>query len=114
MSMGDQEMTPEEAIQALYDYAAALMIRGVPAPDIEKDLVDKGLSADSARTIVDNLLAARKNALKQAGQKNMLYGALWCIGGTLVTIISYTAADSSGGGKYVIAWGAIVFGAFQF
>jgi hypothetical protein len=41
-----------------------------------------------------------------------LHGALWCIGGILLTVGSYSAA--SGGGTYVIAWGAILFGALQF
>lgn len=42
----------------------------------------------------------------------MLQGALWCIGGTVVTVASYSAASS--GGRYVVAWGAIVFGATPF
>ncbi len=47
-----------------------------------------------------------------AAQRNMLYGALWFIGGTAVTVLSYQGA--SHGGRYVIAWGAIVFGLVQF
>ena len=46
------------------------------------------------------------------GKKNMLYGALWCIGGIVVTAATYDAAEP--GGAYVVAWGAIVFGAIQF
>ena len=46
------------------------------------------------------------------GGKNMLYGALWCIGGTMVTLATYSAAQ--GGGRYLVAWGAILFGAIQF
>lgn len=42
----------------------------------------------------------------------MLYGTLWAIGGTVVTAVTYSAA--SGGGVYVIAWGAIVFGIIDF
>jgi hypothetical protein len=53
-----------------------------------------------------------KRAYREVGKKNMVYGALWCIGGTLVTVCSYQAA--SAGGHYIIAWGAVVFGAFQF
>jgi len=45
----------------------------------------------------------------------MVHGALWCGGGLLVTAITYGAAvGSPGGGHYIIAWGAIVFGAVQF
>jgi hypothetical protein len=38
-------------------------------------------------------------------------GALWFAGGGLVTALSY--ASTGVGGKYFIAWGAVIFGAFQ-
>jgi hypothetical protein len=47
-----------------------------------------------------------------SARKNMLYGALWCIGGIIVTVTTYSAA--SGGGTYIVAWGAILFGGLQF
>jgi hypothetical protein len=49
---------------------------------------------------------------KETAKKNMLYGALWFIGGTVVTVGTLMAA--SGGGSYVVAWGAIIFGGIQF
>ena len=42
---------------------------------------------------------------------NTLTGALFFFGGLIVTFWSY--ADASGGGSYVFAWGAILFGGFQ-
>jgi hypothetical protein len=42
----------------------------------------------------------------------MIFGALWCIGGIVITAVTFGAA--SGGGTYVVAWGAIIFGAIQF
>jgi len=42
----------------------------------------------------------------------MVSGALWAIGGTLVTAVTYNAAKD--GGVYIIAWGAILFGALDF
>jgi hypothetical protein len=51
--------------------------------------------------------------IKRAGRKNMLYGALWCLGGIVITALSYQAAAKAGG-RYVLAWGAIVFGGIQF
>jgi hypothetical protein len=50
---------------------------------------------------------------REVAQRNMVSGALWCIGGILVTCISYSAVSSSGG-TYLITWGAIIFGAIQF
>jgi hypothetical protein len=49
---------------------------------------------------------------KALGRKNMISGALWCIGGIIVTVATLNAA--SNGGTYIIAWGAILFGAVQF
>lgn len=51
-------------------------------------------------------------ATKATGKKNMVVGSLWFIGGSLVTILTFSVA--SGGGSYIVAWGAILFGAFQF
>jgi hypothetical protein len=50
--------------------------------------------------------------VNEQAKKNMLYGALWCIGGIVVTAATYSSAE--GGGRYVVAWGAIIFGAIQF
>jgi len=58
---------------------------------------------------------AENGTTRSQGVRNMVIGGLWCVGGILVTAITYGAASSgSGGGSYVIAWGAIVFGAIQF
>lgn len=40
--------------------------------------------------------------------KKIIFGALWAGGGTIATVASYSSA--SGGNKYFIFWGAIVFG----
>lgn len=43
--------------------------------------------------------------------RNMIVGGVWCIGGIAVTVITY--ANAYGGGKYVVAWGAIIFGGYE-
>lgn len=40
--------------------------------------------------------------------KKIIFGALWAGGGTIATVASYGSV--SGGGKYFIFWGAIIFG----
>ena len=42
-------------------------------------------------------------------KKHMLYGFLWAAGGTAVTVISIS--NGRGG---IIAWGAIIFGIYDF
>jgi hypothetical protein len=90
------------------------MRNGAAPAEIEKSLTEQGLDANAAAVVVGNLMKAKDEALKRAARKNMLYGALWCIGGIVITALSYQAAVNGGGGKYVLAWGAILFGGIQF
>jgi hypothetical protein len=53
-----------------------------------------------------------KRAYRKVGVKNMLFGALWFVVGIVVTAVTYQSA--SHGGHYIIAWGAVLFGAIQF
>jgi hypothetical protein len=110
--MTQQNLSDEQAVQAVYGYAANLMKDGASELQIESKLMEKGLDQQSASIVVRNLARLRSNAVKDAGKKNMLFGALWCIGGLVVTAVTYSAA--SGGGTYIVAWGAIIFGAIQF
>ncbi|OWK37744.1 hypothetical protein FRUB_06864 [Fimbriiglobus ruber] len=41
-------------------------------------------------------------------------GGLWLCGGLAVTAISYSVAEEQGGGRFILAWGAILFGGAQF
>ncbi|MFW6169074.1 MAG: hypothetical protein ACODAD_01200 [Planctomycetota bacterium] len=110
------ETTPseEEIVQAIYAFAAEQMKNGASSMKTEEMLVEKGLDKEAAVAVVANLRRMRSEALRSAGRNNMMYGALWCIVGTVVTVVTYSAAASGGGGTYVVAWGAIVFGAIQF
>ncbi len=111
--MEEQVTTDQQAVQQLYDYAADYMVNQGKSPEETKaQLVQKGLDEASAAMIVDKLEEAVIAAKRERANKDMLYGALWCIGGTAVTLGTMSAA--SGGGHYVITWGAIVFGAIQF
>lgn len=44
-------------------------------------------------------------------QRDLLIGAAWLVGGLFVTLLSYQAA--SGGGRYLVTTGAIVYGAVR-
>jgi len=50
-----------------------------------------------------------------SAEKQMISGALWCVGGLFVTIYTFVSAvNSPVGGVYIVTWGAIVFGARQY
>jgi hypothetical protein len=118
---------------AAYAYAAKLLEDGSPPAEVRRRLLELGLDEKTASTFLTDLIRAREGAetsaideiradvpvnaleaqaLREAGNKNMFFGALWFLGGLIVTVLTFTAAQ--GGGRYVIAWGAVVFGAIQF
>ena len=111
--MAESELTPDQLVEAVYHFAAVQLQQGVAPAVVEAKLVEQGLEEATAATVVNNLREARAKAVKEAAHKNMLYGALWCIGGIVVTAVTYSAA-AGGGGSYVVAWGAILFGGIQF
>ena len=102
----------KEAAQQLYNYAAELRKQGKSKAEVEKTLIDGGMDEASARILTNNLDNQYLAAKRAKGKKNMIYGTLWCVGGAIITVVSFSS--SSGGGRYFITWGAIVFGAIQF
>lgn len=93
------------AVNQVYDYAANLIIHGKKSDEeVIEALIQQGVDKESALVVVENLHKQITLAKKERAKKDMLYGALWCVGGIIATI-----ADIG-----FIFWGAIVFGAVQF
>jgi hypothetical protein len=99
-----QTGTDQQAVQELYNLAANLIVtekkNTVQAKSV---LVERGLSEDAAYTIVRNVEDEIKKAKKDQAKKDILYGALWCVGGTIATVANVG----------FIFWGAILFGGIQ-
>jgi hypothetical protein len=96
--------TQQQAVNQIYDYAANLMVNGNKnSHEVINALMEEGLSRDSAAIVVENLQKQISSAKKERATKDIVYGALWCVGGIVAT-----AADIG-----FIFWGAIVFGGIQ-
>lgn len=80
-------------------------------------LVNEGFNEEVATNIVNNslnIVTYKKeddSDTKSQALKDILFGALWFVGGSVVTIFTYS--NAYGGGRYVVAYGAIIFGAIQ-
>ena len=74
-------------------------------------LTNAGMPERQAADIVHGLTTRIAEEKRKQANKDILRGALWCGGGLIVTMVTYSMA--SGGGSYVVAWGAIIFGAIQ-
>ena len=104
----------EQVVENVHGFAADRILEGVAPSEIQATLTQRGLDAETAAAIVGNLKRAKAKADSEAAQRNMLHGALWCIGGIVVTLVTYQMASGPGGGRYAIAWGAVIFGGIQF
>ena len=107
-----EQIEQQQLVRKIYEYAADLKRQGKSSKQIEEALKTQGLDNEISATVVRNIESQYAEVNKEKGRKNMIYGALWCGGGILVTAITYSSA--SGGGTYIITWGAIIFGAVQF
>ena len=103
--MENKESDNQQAVDQIYDYAANLLIKENKSPsEVKKALMEEGIDEESSSIIVENLENQINKAKKDGANKDMLYGALWCVGGIIMTV-----ADVG-----FIFWGAIVFGGYQF
>ena len=108
-----EKIDQQEIVNQIYGFTADMLYNQKKSIEETKAaLIENGLRAEEADVVIANLQNQYKQEKREAGNKNMLYGALWCVGGLLVTILTYSAA--SDGGTYVVAWGAVIFGAIQF
>ncbi|KXX72710.1 hypothetical protein [Flammeovirga sp. SJP92] len=78
----------QDAVNQVYEYTANLMVtEKKSAAEAKAILMAKGLKEEVTTIIVDNIQQQINEAKAKQGNKDMLYGALWCIGGLVLTLI---------------------------
>ena len=115
--VADQRMTQKVARE--------LMSGTMPERIIEQ-LVQKGWEHGQAQEFVFSIrhmipvgdpqaAGGRGIDINSRHLKNMIFGLVWCVGGSVVTLYTYQQAMANPmGGKYILAWGAVIIGFFQF
>lgn len=99
--------------QRLIETAAQMIAANRPIPEIEYQLMGMGATQQQAYEIITHLRNMQDDGKKAAGRKNILIGAGLLVLGLIITIGTYSAASSSGGGTYVISFGPIIFGVIR-
>jgi hypothetical protein len=120
---------------AAHGYGSLLLQGGMSSADARKKLMGFGLNKEAATVLIAELLnptvppvsesntadgdaptlaELEKRMMREAGMKNMAIGGMIAILGGAFTIASYWLALQGGVGAYVVAWGAILFGALMF
>ena len=102
----------QRLVQAVYAEIAQMIKNGQSAFRFQQSLVERGLQLEDARAIVNQLQEAENKVHRDEATKQMAIGAVICIIGIAVTWGTFSAA--TGGGAYVVAWGAIIFGGWRF
>lgn len=73
--MSDQDRSAmENAALALYYHAAQMIKDGKSNEDILEDLISKGVSRETAATMLEKLNQSRANVAKQSGYRNAAIG----------------------------------------
>lgn len=101
-------MVESMAVESLAGRIVSELDSGRGRADVIAALAGEGLAEESASVLVHEI----GDTLASKWGRHMVTGALWCGGGTLVTVLTYQAAAN--GGTYMVAWGAIVFGLVDF
>ena len=104
--------------QEMYNYAANLMIvQKLAHPAVKNSLIHHGVTPAEADTVIQNLQAeieknkpAEASAKRAEGRKTMLLGLVLMAIGAAITGVTY----SYGEGTYVVTYGLIAVGAWQF
>jgi fructosamine-3-kinase len=94
----------QDTFDQMYQYACNLFMAGKNVFEVKAALMSRGLDAGNAEYIANMLEQQVIDAKKEKAKKDMLYGALWCGGGLVLTLAHIG----------FIFWGAILFGAIQF
>lgn len=95
----------QEIASQFYNYAADLMVnQEKSAYETKNALMEQGLSQENANFVVENIETQIEEAKNDKARKDMIYGALWFAGGTILTLANIG----------FIFWGAILFGGIQF
>ena len=99
----------KQEITGYFDYAVMELANKKSYKLVEKALASRGASLEIAKAVVKDADEAVRKARRAGYKKRMTRGFLWTVVGIILTCGTYAFADSLGG-KYVLFYGAIVFG----
>ncbi len=106
-----KEMGIAQFYSSIWSYVLDEKYAGNSNETIREAIIEKGVDEDNAREIILTM-ESKASALMKAHENDMLAGGLVFFTGAALTAATWASAIH--GGTYIIAWGAIVFGAIRF
>lgn len=102
-----------------YAYHKAYLKAGLQLAKCDKSreeviqiLMNDGIAEKGASLIVERMFEEVKKQRKKDAIKSIVVGSIILIIGLLITCITYNNAANNGGGRFILAWGALGGGAF--
>ena len=107
-----KDSNDEDFLKAIWKYILEEKENGTSDQIILNGLQERGLEEPHALSMMAGLKEKLQEVIKAFDTKMMSHAAIFIIG-ILVTLLTYSNALANGG-YYVVAWGAILFGAVRF
>jgi hypothetical protein len=105
-------MEPEKditrKIQVLHAKANALLKQDYADEQIVAELCQSGISADYARTILENVYS--DISLRKEFRNVLITGVMITVMGLAINIYSYLFAERMNAGSFLLLWGIVVAG----
>lgn len=80
--------------------------------DVVRILMSDGLAEKGATKIVDTMVKVVKKQRKKSALKTFAVGCSILVAGLIITGVTYQEAANNGGGRFLLAWGAMGGGTF--
>lgn len=103
----------KQEMAGYFEYAVMELANKKPYKSVEKSLIGRGASLEVAKAVVKEADDAVCKARREGYKKRMKRGFLWTVVGIILTCGTFMFADSLGG-KYVLFYGAIIYGFIDF
>lgn len=107
-----KDSVADDFLKSIWKYVIEEKENGIADSEILAGLQERGLDEQHSILILSGLKDKLKKIIDHNDTK-MLAGGISCLAGTFITFLTYSSAMSSGG-TYIVAWGAVVFGAIGF
>ena len=103
----------KQELSGFYKYAVMELANKKSQRGVEAALISQGASPETAKLVVNDAQYALRKIRREKYKKRMLRGLAWTIVGIIITCGTYVFADNLGG-KFLLFYGAIIFGIIDF
>jgi hypothetical protein len=100
-----ESKAPQQEVVSYYAEKAAdmLIVKKMNRVEVVSSLLKEGLQQEESEALVSALEVEIRDQKLSKANSDILWGAIWCVGGTVLTLAEIG----------FVFWGAIVFGGIQ-